>query len=250
MVGLLADGLTRLQPRGRPVLVRTLQLFDPAVQRRQQAVLLVDHPLPHRGVHEQVTRGLGAERGTVLHTAGRHRQPQHVVVAHRAVDGGPPVQRRLEQHALTPAHPEREGVLQQAERGVPGVVVAAVLVLVRPLVVLRPVQLAQRYPAQHARLEGPPDQGVLRALDRAQDEGPRLQTAQEVPVPLLRGVHREEVEGAAHDEPQDLRPFQRQTPQPGAVDRLAEASQRCDDRVVRRGLRARERMDGCHVSAP
>lgn len=71
---------------------------------------------------------------------------------------------------------------------------------------------------------------------------------------LFRRVDREQVQGAAHDEPQHLRPLQRKPSQTVAVDLFAEPSQGADDRVVLCGgrvrARAREMVNGCHLSAP
>lgn len=99
------------------------------------------------------------------------------------------------------------------------------------LVVLRAVQLPQFDAAQPASLQGPADQGVVRALGRAQQQGARLQAAQEVPVPGLRGVDGEQVQLALHDEPQDERALQGQAAQARAVDGRAQGAQGRDDRV-------------------
>lgn len=71
---------------------------------------------------------------------------------------------------------------------------------------------------------------------------------------LFRHVDREQVQGAAHDEPQNLWALQRKPAQAMAVDLFAEASQGADDRVVLCGGRVRsrafERVNRCHLSAP
>lgn len=89
-----------------------------------------------------------------------------------------------------------------------------------------------------------------RAVHRAEQQRARLETAEEVPVPLLGGVDREEIQRPADDEPQHLRPLQRQAAQPGAVDGRAEAAQRVGHRVDLARSRDRGRVNGCHVSAP
>lgn len=71
----------------------------------------------------------------------------------------------------------------------------------------------------------------MRARDRAEQEGAGFETAEEVPVPFLDGVDREEVERAAGDEPQHMRPLQGHVAQSGAVDGGAEAAQRLRHRV-------------------
>lgn len=52
-----------------------------------------------------------------------------------------------------------------------------------------------------------------------------------VPVPLLRGVHREQVHRSRGDQPQDLRAFQIETVESGAVHRCAHAAERAEDEV-------------------
>ncbi len=66
-----------------------------------------------------------------------------------------------------------------------------------------------------------------------------------MPVALLFGVHREQVHGAGHDQPQHLRPLQVQPPEPGAVDRRAQRSERAQDEVAALPL-----VHGCHLNAP
>lgn len=71
----------------------------------------------------------------------------------------------------------------------------------------------------------------MRAGDRSEQEGARFETAEEVPVPFLDGVDREEVERSAGDEPQHMRALQGNAAQAGAVDGRAEAAQRLGHRV-------------------
>ncbi len=202
--------------RRRAVLVGALELFDPVVQRVQQPVLLVDHALPHRRVEEEGAHRLGLVRGAVLQAARGDLHPQDVVVGPAVSGGGAAVQRCLVEHAQAASDAEREGVLQGAERS------AGFGVPVLPLVgvpVLRAVQLPQLDAAQPAPLQGAADQGVLGALGRAHQQRARLQPAQEVPVPGLRGVYGEQVQLAVHDEPQDERALQGHAAQARAVDR-------------------------------
>ncbi len=236
--------------------MRPLQLLDPAVHRRQQPVLLIDHLLPHRGVDEQIARRLRAVGGAVLDAAGRHRHPQDVVVGDRVVTG-PALQRGLEEHAQAAGGAEREGVLQgggcAAAQGPVGVV--AVLVSVADLVadlvaVLGARQFAQRDAAQCAVLGGAAEEGVLGALDRAEQQGAGFEPAEEVPVAFLDGVDGEEVESAAGDQPQDVRAFQGDAAQAGAVDGGAQCAHRLRHRVELVGSGDRGRVGGCHVSAP
>lgn len=142
-------------------------------------------------------------------------------------------------------------MFEQAEGRVPGVVVAAVAALVRHRFGVRgPVQLPQRDPAQYALAQGPADEGVLGSLHRAEQQCAGFEAAEEVPVALRRRVHREQVEGAAHDEPQHLRPLQGEAAQTGAVDLLAEAAESGQDRVVPERARVGETVCGRHLSAP
>lgn len=53
-----------------------------------------------------------------------------------------------------------------------------------------------------------------------------LQSAQVVPVALLFGVHREQVQRAGRDQPQHLRPFQVEPAEARAVDPRAQLPQR------------------------
>lgn len=108
------------------------------------------------------------------------------------------------------------------------------------------LQFPQRDTAQCAALQRPPHQRVLRALDRPEQQRPRFEPAQEVPVPLRDGVHREQVERAPDDEPQDLRPLQREAAHAGAVHRGAQRAERGGHLVARGVLLVRVR----HVSAP
>ena len=84
---------------------------------------------------------------------------------------------------------------------------------------------------------------MLGSLDRAEQQRARFETAEEMPVPLLDDVDREQVQGPAGDEPQHLRPLQRHTAQAGVVDRRAESAQRVDHRVGP-GCRIGGRMNG------
>jgi hypothetical protein len=85
---------------------------------------------------------------------------------------------------------------------------------------------------------------VLGAFDRAEQQRPRFEAAEEVPVPLLGGVDREQIQGPAHHEPQHLRPLQRQAAQTGAVDGRAKAAQCVGHRVALALTRDRGRVCG------
>jgi hypothetical protein len=215
-----------LDAGGRPVLVGPLQRFDPAVHRGQQPVLLVHHALPHGALDEQVARRLRAVGGPVLHAARLDLHPQDVVVGHGLLPGRAALERRLEEHPETAAHPETEGVLELRGRS------PAVGILIGGRVrLVRYVQLPQRDPAQHAVLRGAARQGVPGALDRAEEQRARFEPAEEVPVALFRRVDGEQVQGTAHDEPHHLRPFQVQAAQAGGVDGRAETAERVEHRV-------------------
>ncbi len=215
--------------------------------------MLVHHALPERGVDEQVAGRVGAVGASVLDAAGRHGHPQDVVVGDGLLDR-PAVECRLEEDPESPSGPEGERVLQGGRHPLlavlHGVVLARVELSGVVPGVLGAVQLPQLDPAQQAVLRRPADQGVLRSLDRAEEYGPRLQPAEEVPLPLLRGVDGEHVERTADDEPQHLRPLQRHTAQPRAVDGVAEAAESVGDRVAAAGAGDGRRVDGRHVSAP
>lgn len=114
------------------------------------------------------------------------------------------------------------------------------------LVVLVAVQLAQRNPAQLALLRGFARQGVLRALDRAEQQRARFEAAETVPVALLGGVDGEEVQRPVHDEPQYVRPFQRHAGESGVVGWSAEGAEGVDHRTGA----VRGRGKGLHLSAP
>jgi hypothetical protein len=94
----------------------------------------------------------------------------------------------------------------------------------------------------HAVAQWAGDEGVLGSGDRAQQQGPRLQAAQVVPVALLFGVHREQVQGARRDQPQHLRAFQVEAAEARAVDPRAHLPQ-CGDDDVALGY-------GRHLNAP
>ncbi len=85
---------------------------------------------------------------------------------------------------------------------------------------------------------------MLRALDRAEQQGARFEAAEEVPVPLLRRVDGEQVEGSAGDEPQHVRALQGHAAQTGAVDGRAEAAQRVGHRVELARSHGRGRVYG------
>ncbi len=251
-VGPGAHRLTGLDTGGRTGLVGAFQLLDPAVQGGQQPVLLVDHALPQRRVHQQVGRGLRAVHRPVLHAAGRHLHPEHVVVAHAGVRprGGAAVgrgrfggHRRLEEDGQTAAHAEGEGVLQRA-RPRRNVLRVAVLVVRPRLGVRRLVQLAQCDAVHHAVPQRAGDQGVPGPGDRAEQHRAGLQAAQVVPVPLLTGVHREQVQRPGRHQPQDLRPLQVEAAEPGAVDAGAQRAERPEDEI------ALTFVHGCHLTAP
>ncbi len=89
------------------------------------------------------------------------------------------------------------------------------------------------------------DQGVLGAGDRAEQQRARLQPAQVVPVALLGGVHRVQVQGAGRDQPQHLRTLQVQAAQTGAVEPRAERAERPEDEVAVEPL-----LDSRHLTAP
>ena len=137
---------------------------------------------------------------------GSHRMSSS---ADRLVGGGAAVQRRLEQHALAAPDAEREGVLQEAERRVPGVVLAAVL---RPRG--RPAS-GYRYSSRsgirrstHSR-RGRPTRVCRGPSTGPSSRVPGSRRPRKCQWPCVRRVDREQVERAAHDEPQHLRPLQR-----------------------------------------
>lgn len=92
-------------------------------------------------------------------------------------------------------------------------------------------QFAQLDAAQQAALRGAADQGVRGSFDRPQEQRARPETAQEVPRAEPCRVDGEEVERAVDDEPEDVRPFEGDAAQAGAVDRRAEGAQGRHDRV-------------------
>ncbi len=94
----------------------------------------------------------------------------------------------------------------------------------------------------HAVPQRARDQGVLGSSDRAEQQRARLKSAEVVPVALLHGVHREQVDGARRDQPQHLRAFEVEAVGSGAVDRRAQVSQRAEDQVAL--------VNGRHLSAP
>jgi hypothetical protein len=85
---------------------------------------------------------------------------------------------------------------------------------------------------------------VLGAGDRTEQQGTRLQPAQVVPVALLPGVHREQVDGTRRDQPQHLRALQVEAVEPGAVDARAHLPERVEDEVTLVSL------NGRHFTAP
>ncbi len=217
------------------------ELLDPAVQGGQQPVLLVDHALPQRRVHQQVGGRLLAVHRPVLHAARRHLDPEHVVVGGGA---GPLAgHRRLEEDGQTPAHAEGQGVLQRARRR--RHVLRIAVRVVRPRLGGRLlVQLAQPDAVHDAVPQRTCHQRVPRSRDRTQQRRARLQTPQVVPVALLRGVDGEQVHRAGDHEPQHLRPLQVEPAGPGAVDARAQRAQRPEDQV------AVFFPHGRHLSAP
>ncbi len=235
-----------------------LQLFDPAVQGVQQPVLLVHHPLPHRRVDEEGADRLRLVDGAVPDAARGDPHPQDVVVGPDGPGGGRAVQRCLVQHAQAPSDTACEGVLQRARpvrRGAGGAVLPFVGVprptverarVLRRVRMFRTLQLPQFDAAQQASLQRPADQGVAGALGRTEQQRAGLQPAQEVPVPGLRGVHREQVQSALDDQPQDERALQGQAAYARAVDGPAQGAQSGHDRVD--GGRGVGRV--CHLSAP
>ncbi len=166
-VGLGTHRLTGFDALGRPCLVGALQLLDPAVQGGQQPVLLVDHALPQRRVHQQIGRRLRAVQRAVLHAAGRHLHPEHVVVGGRRGPVGR--HRRLEEDGEAAAHSEGERVLQRARRR-RHVLRVAVLVVRPRRRVGGLVQLAQPDAVHHAVPQRAGDQSVLGSRDRAQHQ--------------------------------------------------------------------------------
>lgn len=86
------------------------------------------------------------------------------------------------------------------------------------------------------------DERVLRTGDRTEEQRSRLQAAQVVPVALLFGIHREQVQRARRDQPQHLRAFQVQPAEARAVDPRAHLSQCGEDDVALR--------HGRHLNAP
>ncbi len=251
LVGLGAYRLTGLDALCRPCLVGALQLLDPAVQRRQQAVLLVHHGLPDRRVDQQVGGRLRAVQRAVLHTAGRHLHPEDVVVVPHArirSHGGTPVRRgplgghrRLEEDGEAAADAEGEGVLQRA-RLRRHVLRVAVFVVGPGLGVRGLVQLAQPDAVDDAVPERSRHQRVLRPRDGAEQQRARLQPAQVVPVALLPGVDREQVHRAGRHQPQHLRAFEVQAVEPRAVDARAHPAERVENEVAL--------VDGRHLTAP
>ncbi len=240
-VGLRAHRLTGLDAGRRPGLVGAFQLLDPAVERGQQPVLLVDQALPQRRVHQQVGGGLLAVQRPVLHAARRHLHPEHVVVGGRRRPLGG--HRRLEEHGQSPAHPQGEPVLQRARRR-RHVLGVAVLVVRPGLRVRRLVQLAQPDAVHHAVPQRARDQRVLRPGDRPEQHRARLQTPEVVPVALLPGVDREQVDRAGHHQPQHLGALQVEAVEPGAVHAGAQRAEGPEDEV------ALPFVHGRHLSAP
>ena len=84
----------------------------------------------------------------------------------------------------------------------------------------------------HAVAQGAGDQGVLGSWHRAQDQRARLQAAEVVPVALLYGVHREQVEAAGRDQPQHLRALQVEPGQARAVDVGAHGAEGAENQVA------------------
>ncbi len=139
--------------------------------------------------------------------------------------------RRLEEDRQTAADAQREGVLQRARSG-RHVLGVAVLVVRPGLGVRALVQLAQVDAVDHTVTDRAGHQGVLGSRHRAEQQRSRLQPAEVVPVALLGGVHREQVQGAGRDQPQYLRTLQVQTVEPGAVDPRAQRAERAHDEVA------------------
>lgn len=73
---------------------------------------------------------------------------------------------------------------------------------------------------------------MLGARDRAEQQRPRFETAEMVPVALLRRVHGEQVQGARGDQPQHLRTLQVEAVESGAVDRRPHRAERAEDDVA------------------
>lgn len=104
------------------------------------------------------------------------------------------------------------------------------------------VQLAQVHPVHHTVPHRAGHQGVLGARDRAQQQRARLHPAQVVPVALLGGVHREQVERPGRHQPEHLRPLQIQPVQPGAVDPRTQRAEGAQHQITV--------VRGRHLTAP
>lgn len=79
--------------------------------------------------------------------------------------------------------------------------------------------------------------------DRAEQQRARFEAAQVVPVALLDGVDREQVQGAGGHQPQGLRAFEVQAGVAGAVQGRAHGAERTEDEVALLGY-------GRHLIAP
>ncbi len=88
-------------------------------------------------------------------------------------------------------------------------------------------------------------EGVLGPGDRAEQQRARLQPAQVVPVALLAGVHREQVQRAGRDQPQHLRAFEVEAVEARAVDPRAQGAQGAEHEVALVSL-----LNGRHLIAP
>ena len=92
---------------------------------------------------------------------------------------------------------------------------------------------------------------MLRPGDRAEQQRTRLQAAQMVPVALLDGVDREQVQGAGGHQPQRLRAFEVQAGVAGAVEGGAHRAQHTEDEVALvTALTALPLVHASHLIAP
>ncbi len=84
----------------------------------------------------------------------------------------------------------------------------------------------------HAVAHRAGDQRVLRSGDRAEQQRARLKPADVMPLALLHGVHRVQVERAGRDQPQHLRTFEVEAGLPGQVETRPHLPERGQDDIA------------------